>query len=219
MPQSAASVRVRPPAVTRGGDAFTSTSLPRRAVAVPDGDLAAASTPLPHAIAPTIGERPGGSVAAGALSGAVPVPLGDLPAAPLAVVREAGDTAVDMPRAVAVTTAPVPRVSEEPAVREILARYGTAYTQLDARAARAVWPGVDARALSRAFEALESQTIVFERCDVTVDGRAARAACRGTSTWVPRVGERRPHRERREWTFRLEKAGDAQWQIQSASMK
>lgn len=155
---------------------------------------------------------------AGALAGAVSTAdLRTVPAAPESAAPEAAPAAIAF--ALSASTVPARPPTDEPAIRDVLERYGTAYSRLDARAARAVWPAVDARALERAFDGLESQAIEFDRCDVRVDGTAARAACQGTSTWVPRVGERRPRREPREWTFRLEKTRDAQWRIASASMR
>ena len=150
------------------------------------------------------------SVPADALSGAL-----RLDPAPVPTRRAVStDIAEAAPR-----VADIPRTNQEPAIRALLEQYGTAYSRLDARAARAVWPAVDVQALARAFDALESQDIDFEQCDVQVDGAAARAACRGTSTWVPRVGERRPRRDAREWTFRLARDRDAQWRIQSATIR
>ena len=101
----------------------------------------------------------------------------------------------------------------------MLARYGAAYSRLDAGAARAVWPSVDSRALARAFDTLQSQSVVFDRCDVDVQGRVAQATCHGSSTYVPRMGERSPRTESRQWTFKLEKHDDARWQIRSAETR
>lgn len=173
-------------------------------------ELTASPTEVTLPVAPRDRVEIAASVPSDALGGAVPVELAAVPSrrALPASEAEAGAVPPDARRA-----------NEEPAIRALLEQYGNAYSRLDARAARAVWPGVDVEALARAFDALESQDIDFERCDVQVDGTAARAACRGTSTWVPRVGERRARRDTREWTFRLVRAPDAQWRIQSASMR
>jgi hypothetical protein len=48
-------------------------------------------------------------------------------------------------------------VDEHAAVRATLGRYESAYSDLNTAAAHAVWPGVDERALARAFDSLSSQ--------------------------------------------------------------
>ncbi|HTV01297.1 MAG TPA: hypothetical protein VMF13_12190, partial [Luteitalea sp.] len=108
---------------------------------------------------------------------------------------------------------------EEPRIRSVLARYGDAYSRLDAAAARAVWPTVDARALSRAFSTLRSQALVLEQCEIAVTGDRAEAACRGTSTYVPAVGEARLRREPRQWRFELARTDEATWQIRNAQSR
>lgn len=108
--------------------------------------------------------------------------------------------------------------SEVGAVEDTLHRYADAYTRLDAGAARRVWPGVDERALARAFQALESQGLVFEHCDLDVAENDATAACRGRARYVPKVGSREPRIERRQWRFRLHKS-EAGWQIVQAEAR
>jgi hypothetical protein len=100
-------------------------------------------------------------------------------------------------------------------IREALDAYARAYAQLDARAAQAVWPGVDGRALSRAFAALESQAIDLGQCDVSSSGPTAIARCQGSASYVTRVGHREREQEPRRWEFSLRKAGE-RWTIQSA---
>jgi hypothetical protein len=108
-----------------------------------------------------------------------------------------------------------PIAGDEDRIRAALTQWRTAYSALDARAAREVWPTVDARALERAFQALKSQDLRFDRCDLTVDGGSAQAACSGRATYVPRVGNQSPKATPREWTFELKKR-DQQWTIASA---
>lgn len=115
-------------------------------------------------------------------------------------------------------SAAVPAALEVASVREALSRYGAAYSRLDAAAARAVWPSVDARALGRAFAELRSQRVTFDDCDIAVDGLRARAACRGATTYVPRAGDQSPRTEARAWRFELEKSRDANWRIASANI-
>jgi hypothetical protein len=99
-----------------------------------------------------------------------------------------------------------------------LRRYEAAYTALDARAVRTVWPSVNQGALSRAFDSLASQTIRLGNCNVTVRAPTARAVCAGTATWVPRIGGGREHQDRRTWTFSLAQR-DQSWAIVTAEMR
>jgi len=112
-----------------------------------------------------------------------------------------------------IASEPVP--GEEAHIRAALTRWRTAYSALDASAAREVWPSVDARALARAFQDLKSQELRFDRCDLTVNGGSAQAACSGQAVYVPRVGNQSPRATPREWTFELKKL-DQRWTIASA---
>jgi hypothetical protein len=93
-----------------------------------------------------------------------------------------------------------------------------AYERLDASAAKAVWPTVDVRALSRAFDGLLSQEITFDRCDLRVSGTSARASCHGSGTFVPKVGSRDPRIVKREWAFQLQKIDDT-WTIENTEIR
>jgi hypothetical protein len=110
------------------------------------------------------------------------------------------------------------RPTEEQQIAATLHRYAAAYQDLDANAARTVWPTVDERALARAFESLELQQFTFDECDVRVIGRGASAACRGSVTYVPKVGSRTARRDDRQWNFELQKQQDV-WLITRATMK
>jgi hypothetical protein len=112
----------------------------------------------------------------------------------------------------------VPVRDESADVRAVLTRYERAYTQLDSSQARAVWPGVDERALSRAFSSLASQRVSLGRCEVTLNGATARATCAGSATWTPKVGGGGARTEARRWTFELAKSGDG-WTIQKAVVR
>ncbi len=106
---------------------------------------------------------------------------------------------------------------EETAIRRTLGRYAQSYDRLDAKAAAAVWPSVDERALTRAFSELRLQKVGFDRCDVAiVDASTATALCVGTVQYVRNTGNATPQLERRKWEFRLTKPGAA-WQIASVS--
>jgi hypothetical protein len=100
----------------------------------------------------------------------------------------------------------------------VLSRYRTAFRDLDAGAAQAVWPGVDAKALRKAFERLERQDLSFNSCQVAVREVRAVASCQGTATYVPRVGNRDRHDERLRWEFNLRKIDDS-WLIDSVSAR
>ena len=100
----------------------------------------------------------------------------------------------------------------ETAVRDVLGRYASAYRNLNAGAAKAVWPSVDEKALGRAFAGLESQAIYFTDCQVSVVIVSAKAHCVGTAQFTPKVGNKTQHLENREWTFDFQKSGE-QWTI------
>ena len=99
--------------------------------------------------------------------------------------------------------APVDHVAETDVIQAVLGRYQGAFRALDSAAASAVWPTVDRKALSRAFERLEEQRIEFDKCQITIEGRHAVAACDGHTRYVPKVGNRSPRTEARQWTFTL----------------
>ena len=130
---------------------------------------------------------------------------------------------IDVDERAATSTTPVapaaaladPAPGDEDDIHAALARWRTAYSALDASAAREVWPSVDARALARAFQALKSQEVRFDRCDLTVNGGSARAACTGRAVYVPRIGKQSPRATSHEWTFELTKR-DERWTIASA---
>ncbi len=102
-------------------------------------------------------------------------------------------------------------------VRTALSRYETAYSKLDVEAVRSVWPSLDQRALTRAFEGLSSQRVSLGSCTVDVNGNAARADCAGTAAWTPKVGggERTTSRK---WTFDLTES-DGTWRIVRAQAR
>ena len=126
---------------------------------------------------------------------------------PAAVVRPAPEA---LPSVVART--------EQSEIQRTLGQYQSAYSLLDAEAARAVWPSVDVRALARAFDSLTSQQLAFETCQFDIVGEAATAQCRGSATYTPKVGSRGPKLESRQWTFHLRKV-DEGWKIQSAQTR
>ncbi len=107
--------------------------------------------------------------------------------------------------------------ADSTAIRRTLARYEAAYTDLDASAARAVWPTVDQRALARAFDGLAAQRVALNDCDVLVTGTTARANCSGVATWTAKVGGGQ-RSEPRRWTFELKNEAGS-WQIVRAEIR
>ena len=133
-----------------------------------------------------------------------PSPVAAIPAAP--------------PRALA-SAAPVPRTpAPETAIQTVLTQYRTAYRDLDAGAAQAVWPSVDAKALRKAFERLEEQHLIFNSCQIAIRDARAVVSCDGSARYVPRVGNRDPHDDRRQWEFTLSKVDDV-WLIDKVSAR
>jgi hypothetical protein len=108
--------------------------------------------------------------------------------------------------------------ADETRVAQVLNQYARAYGQLDAGAARAVWPSVDERALARAFAGLASQDVSFDSCDIDVRGATANASCRGRAKYVGKIGTREERSESRQWRFELRRDGDA-WKIETAEAR
>lgn len=109
-------------------------------------------------------------------------------------------------------------VDEEPAVRDVIREYEKAYEQLDAAAAKRVWPAVDERALARAFSGLKSQRLTFAPCDIDITDNGARASCRGYATYVRRVGNTIGQIQQGDWRFVLRKSNTS-WQIDSVRLQ
>jgi CheY-like chemotaxis protein len=107
---------------------------------------------------------------------------------------------------------------DERGIYQVLQQYQRAYERLDVNAARAVWPSLDARALSRAFDGLKAQALEFSHCRLAMQTAEATAICGGSASYVPRVGRQSARTERREWTFRLRKV-DHDWQIAKAEVR
>ena len=125
------------------------------------------------------------------------------------ILPPAGDTGRDAP--------PAPTANNV-VVQAVLARYASAYERLDASAVKDIWPTVDERALARAFSDLDSQSIVFDECDLTIAGTRATASCRGTATYATSVGKRSNVMQTRQWTFLLEQSPE-RWEIQQVQVR
>jgi hypothetical protein len=150
----------------------------------------------------TVGSIPAADIAA-PTSLASPAPVAAGPAASAPAAKPAVEN-----------TSP----ADDVLVQRTLQRYATAYSQLDADAAQQVWPSVNRGALARAFGDLALQQVSLGSCRIDVRGAAAHAACAGTATWAPKVGDHGPRTEARNWNFELMKAGAA-WQIVSARVQ
>ena len=133
------------------------------------------------------------------------------------------------PSAPVVTTTPPPTpaapraagpnsAAENSAVRAALDRYRMAFSRLDAGSAKAVWPAVDERALSRAFNQMEEQQFVFDSCNIDVNGSRATASCRGRAQYIPKVGSRSLRIDLRQWAFTLRRT-DQDWTIESVDSR
>ncbi len=103
-------------------------------------------------------------------------------------------------------------------VAAVLNQYARAYGQLDAVAAREVWPTVNERALARAFAGLASQDVEFDDCEIDVRGTTANASCRGKASYVGKIGSGELRTESRTWRFELRRDGDA-WKIENAEAR
>jgi hypothetical protein len=170
-----------------------------------------------------IPEPPGPPVTDGRLpplradAGAPETGLSESATAPLIGAGESSGRSVASVSATAAASPARPQDAET-RIRRALASFREAYSTLDAEAAGRVWPGVEQRALARAFAGLKSQQLEFERCDVDVRGASAAASCLGRAVIVRRVGSQEPQVERRHWAFTL-KEGPAGWTIQRTQVR
>jgi hypothetical protein len=210
-PGAAENTSSRPPAPPTAAPAATSTTGTRAATpptvsstleanpATPESSAASAARPS---------DVPPRTVAEEAPRPALPAPssgVSTMPGPPAATVDPPAAPPAEAPR----PTAPV--VDEHAAVRATLGRYESAYSDLNTAAAHAVWPGVDERALARAFDSLSSQRVRLGTCEVGVNGATARAICHGTASWTPKVGGGQQTKSR-TWTFDLRQTRGT-WQI------
>jgi hypothetical protein len=101
---------------------------------------------------------------------------------------------------------------ESSALAQVLGHYEQAYDRLDATGAAAVWPSVDARALSRAFARLQTQDLNFGNCTFSVSANDAAARCAGVLRYARRIGDTAPKIEQHVWTIEFARAGET-WQI------
>ena len=108
--------------------------------------------------------------------------------------------------------------AQRAAVEAVLGQYANAFSALDARRAKAVWPTVNEKNLERAFDSLEQQEFDLGACDITVLAPRALALCDGTARYTPRVGNRKARTESRRWSFTLRQTGQ-EWAIESVNLR
>jgi hypothetical protein len=109
------------------------------------------------------------------------------------------------------SAAPAPPTDRQ-AIQVVLGQYQAALSRLDASGVRAIWPGLNAAGLERAFGQMERQAVTFSACSVTIVGAGATARCQGRASYVPKVGNRTERVDHRQWQIDLRKNGDS-WRI------
>lgn len=173
-------------------------ALPAASAAVPAANFTAAAAPEPPRPSSTTG-RTSTPIVATDSSSSASTPVN-------AAANPASSSTVPPPSA-----SPAAR-DERVAVRAALSQYESAYNRLDIEAVRSVWPTLDQRALSRAFDSLTAQRLSLRTCNVDVSGSTARANCAGSASWTPKVGGGQRTSALR-WTFDLSQA-DGAWRIE-----
>jgi hypothetical protein len=113
---------------------------------------------------------------------------------------------------------PAAPVAPTAAIESVLKNYAYAFSARDVGAAKSVWPGVDERALGRAFEGVQEQHFDLGSCEISVEGSTAVAMCVGTARYRPKVGIGRMRSERRQWTFELGHRGET-WTIDDVEVR
>lgn len=204
-PRSAREPAPSAPVPSAGTSAPDDAALVSRApasVAPEAGGLSAVSSTREPAPASSPAERVGETAVAAPLAPPIslPLPATSLPSAPLST---AGSP---------VTPRSSSFAPERTAIQQLLVQYAHAYDALDAGAASAIWPSVDAGSLERAFAGIKQQSLLFDRCELDVAVTQATAVCPGSLTFVRRVGDTTPKVLRASWTFAFERAPDG-WQI------
>ncbi|HVQ41571.1 MAG TPA: hypothetical protein VMS54_05185 [Vicinamibacterales bacterium] len=112
---------------------------------------------------------------------------------------------------------PSPEARDKAAVDSLLERYRLAFSTLNSGVSD-FWPGVNSRALDKAFNDLDQQRFEFDQCRVQLNGAQADATCTGTATFVQKVGNKTPRTQPRQWSFRLVRAGN-RWIIDSVQVR
>jgi hypothetical protein len=219
---SPAQVVAPPPAIAPAPSARPSAAGPKTE---PRGPVTSSATPPIKSDQPSTSTPPVAPVALrGSLSRpAAPLdrllgpPIGQPISAPPPVAAAATTTSGSA-RTAPTADADQARTAQTASVRAVLDRYRWAFTNLDASAVEPFWPGVDGRALERAFDQLQSQVIKFDHCEINLAGARAVASCQGQASTVRKMGSRGLRIEPRQWTFALNRVNDA-WLIQNVSTR
>ena len=112
---------------------------------------------------------------------------------------------------------PSSEARETAAVENVLERYRLAFSTLNSGVSD-FWPSVNSRALDKAFNELEQQRFEFDQCRVQLNGGQAEATCTGSATFVPKVGNKTPRTQSRQWSFSLVRVGN-RWTIDSVQSR
>lgn len=138
----------------------------------------------------------------------------DTPPAPMP-----GSIGVPPPgRPTAVSAVPPVVMSDTGAIQDVLGRYLNAFMDLDVEEAKAVWPKVNEKALSRAFASVDEQQFELTECEIAVAGPNADASCTGIVRYVQKVGSKMMRVEPRRWKFEFRNS-DSQWFIESVDSR
>jgi hypothetical protein len=189
------------------GDSERSASTPP-AVTPASSETSSAVQPAAVVTPPSLSLPPLGQIESppALIGGTLPPPPAPVPAPPPATPAPATAD----PAAI--------RAAEIAAIETALSRYRQAYSALDVVAVSEIWPAVDNTALARAFNQLQSQSVEFSLCEIDMQGRDARAACDGQTSFVPTVGSRRAQVQRRHWRFALTRH-DGGWIIDTVDTR
>jgi hypothetical protein len=106
------------------------------------------------------------------------------------------------------------RSAETPFLIGTVQQYASAYSRLDARATRAVWPGADRQGLVASFTGLREQRLSLAACAASVAGDSGAVTCRGTLRYRPRVGDHTTRTRQGRWRFDMTRQSGA-WVIAS----
>ena len=130
-----------------------------------------------------------------------------------------GTTGVTPPgRSTAVSAVPPVVMADTSAIQSVLGRYLTAFMNLDVEEAKAVWPTVNEKALSRAFASVDEQQFELNECEIAVAGPNADASCTGIVRYVQKVGSKMMRVEPRRWKFEFRNS-DSQWFIENVDSR
>ena len=130
-----------------------------------------------------------------------------------------GTTGVAPPgRSTAVSAVPPVVMSDTSAIQDVLGRYLNAFMNLDVEEAKAVWPNVNEKALSRAFASVDEQQFELNECEIAVAGPNADASCTGIVRYIQKVGSKMMRVEPRRWKFEFRNS-DSQWFIENVDSR